>query len=64
MLWSILAAGSTRAAEADGGGAPELGPDPEPVRRAQVPGSIVEGAAPQHTVPALIETDGIGLQFA
>ena len=63
MLWSILAAGSTRAAEADEP-VPELGPETEPDRRAQDPGSKIEGAAPQHTVPALIGTDGIGLRFA
>ncbi len=55
MLWSILAAGSTRAAEADDV-APVLGPEPVPVHRAQARGSTVEGAAPQHTVLALSGT--------
>ena len=63
MLWSILAAGSTRAAEADEP-VPELGPETEPDRRAQAPGNIDEGAAPQHTVRALIGTRRIGLRFA
>ena len=63
MLWSILAAGSTRAAEADAP-APVPGYEPVPERRAQVPGSIEEGAAPQHTILALIRTGGIGLRFA
>jgi hypothetical protein len=63
MLWSILAAGSTHAAEADAV-TPVHGPAPAPERRAQEPGPIEEGAAPQHMVLALIGTGGIGLRFA
>ena|ERR687896_2666355 len=64
VMLSKLAAGSTRAAEAEAP-APELGNVPAPVRRAQATGGFnVEGAAPQHTILAFIRTGRVGLRSA
>jgi hypothetical protein len=52
----MLAAGTTHTTEPDVV-VPVLGPVPVPVRGAQVPGLVVEGAAAEHPPPVVLPAD-------